>query len=51
MGIVSWRRWLRAAALAQGKDRLDFLTMHVAEARHGINLCGCSSAGAYMSEA
>ena len=27
-------RWLKAAALADGKDRLDFLTTHVAEVRH-----------------
>ena len=32
-------RWLKAAALAEGKDRLDFLTMHVVEVR----ICGGNS--------
>ena len=29
-------RWLKAAALAEGKDRLDFLTMHVVEVWHPL---------------
>ncbi len=34
--MVSPRRWLKAAAVAKGKDRLNFLTLHVIEVRRNM---------------